>query len=725
MALRAFVKDCWGRQIPASAFWARLSSEFGPGHLFECTTLLFDFVSGPPPANCLLLDYLEIILAKDPSLASTIVSDHYINHGLGLGRFLVSRGDRLFRLMRSVDAASVRFALDVIESVVSDPSPDQAALGFRRLIDIPIFNVLLSASRSLFRDQFLRVRGRIDAARLMQSGLYQPLARAALFDESFENFGVPHDHLAMFSSSFQPCYLESSVFRVARDNILIRDDLEHLFCHFLADFMTAPTFLRAFVMTHTFVTVFEMRDAATFVRTLFRRPSSLETREYRTCDYILSEFTEEQLISYFDGSLTTPLSDLSGVLARPGLSARFVEILTQFSTEHFQVMIGALLNYIDDFTNLLIVQSSLLGFLNYLSGRMKDTSIMTLGDFDRVFLFYVSIIRYSLWRSGSRRARVACEEYIRQEGDSELRYFLWGLVGREEEMGAVSGYDIKSPSHLRKVLGYFRTLMHTGDLNVGDLVSRPPLWLCAIVWGLITKSDSANALAEEIVPNDSVVKMLFYDLMVVLKQPVRAWMGIADFDYLVRTASDIAQVPDLMLGFSELRNFPEAAFQWRAWVKIFGLHAFGDLLLKTLRDGILRTSFFTNLETLFLNAAAVFTAAVDCDGEIIFGMIQLVHSRLRDSDRMSDSFGNCLAHFALFLILAMSTGQSDAFTSLLALKQFVGARNMEGIAFLATLIKLAMRVPSLRRIVPDDAFQVLVRRGDWQGAIDFFVAKTL
>jgi hypothetical protein len=219
--------------------------------------------------------------------------------------------------------------------------------------------------------------------------------------------------------------------------------------------------------------------------------------------------------------------------------------------------------------------------------------------------------------------------------------------------------------------------------------------------------------------------MLFYDLMVVLKQPVRAWMGISDFDYLVRAASDITQLPDLTLGFSELRNFAEATFHWRAWVKIFGLQAFGDLLLKTLRDGIVRTSFFTNLETLFLNAAAVFAAAVDCDGEAIFGMIQLVHSRLRDSDRMSDSFGNCLAHFALFLMLAMNTRQNEAFASLLALKQFVGARNMEGIAFLATLIKLAMRVPSLRRLVPDDAFHVLVRRGDWQGAIDFFVAKTL
>jgi hypothetical protein len=129
----------------------------------------------------------------------------------------------------------------------------------------------------------------------------------------------------------------------------------------------------------------------------------------------------------------------------------------------------------------------------------------------------------------------------------------------------------------------------------------------------------------------------------------------------------------------------------------------------------------------FRCAACLVVLACESDEELLYDAIVTTLDVIETDDCGVGVNGNGFAEFCLILTISMVTQAQEMFGKMLERRlKFVEQAPAVGtpkLSFCIALIRGALYVPVLRKLIEPEVFGTPMMRHEWQAAIDYFIAR--
>lgn len=756
--------NCWNERCGNAEFLDRLNTSFDEEQKKMVMKCLMELCGRPCEPTPFILDYLFVVVSEDPYVMPSVVDFDSEAEVLGCIRLLVHHGDGLFALLEIGKKASAKWAVTALKLVLSHPSMDYSKSVILKVSHSPLLSILLASARVFASDEFSEVRKmfveKFKSNSFVDDNISEiPTAEthfwSALFPERINKRHVWENSHALLKLVPKATYSWNLKGRFLQ----FLNDSSHIYSHLIIDYIDNPSLANAYLVTNLFPRLLASRsDAGTYDSSMHMFPREMvqsligslvrESQpqasvseemirspkiERQICEYTLAGIGEDKLVEIFTRmpSFYRLESILSTVLEYPALSTGVIGIITRGLAEWSLTIpiCEQIFERAHDFTMLLVSQGSYVAFLLCLSNLMS----VLLDDvhFEKVWFLFLTLFRYTSWRSGSKLYRSLCLDFLSQ-CDPLLRDMMNVILGREPyHFHGVS--ELVFPQYMRpfqKLQVFYNYLTSSNNLAncMSSIMACPYMWMSAVDWGIRTRSESATLLAQLPVPQYQLALVSMYHLMMITAKPMRACEAIyeyPDYDLIIafppRSISDVQRhlIPDITSVMKPRTGHPErvwtVAMKWRAWIQIFSLDVFVPNLISSLMWDIQSNTDPIYSRDLFITAALLLVATADEDASQIREILRIVVRLIEDgSSAILD--GAELAKFCVILVISLRDQWKEAFSEILAVQRRIVTEetdtNCAKMIFAVNLIRLTFYISELQSLILPHMYDAIVLKHD-------------
>ena len=738
------IRECWNAGVSASEFVARAR---GMGDVKVVAGALAQVVEC---ADGGFYRYACAMFDDDTRLVCDVLNggnDRAVN---GVMWYLGERGMEFVEGLEPNCAESAEVVVRVLKECLRRKD-EVAEKVVRAMSRSPLFPVVVASMMCLAPEGYEAVR----------SGFLEFLEERKIVDKFF----YPHELLMLALDNRkvrfpQGFYTAKDCFYYLLSNIhqLMSTDTKtpfmgeqlfgvYLFVHILQQFLTTPTYSlayltislpsRLFTKTETSPDCLtQMMDA---VFDSLEDPASTFELKYPMDKATIIDILNKCPPDIDDGMM------MAACRRHPVLISSVIpRIQTIFRQNNFQnaVMLAKeMLEHLDDFVTILIMTNTFIPFIHDLL-KLLCRIKTSWESFEPLMTLFAAMLRKT-WVSGAAIRRKAGLDFVSQIEDEKTRFFCHYLLTcstKEQAPAFPENLDIcdrwnKRDPPFGQVEDLFVHLLVRKCYDwrrLGNaLTARPFLWMPVMMWAIVDKAKKVQDLIHIPRYQDPLFDDMFMVMMMRIVDRPQSWMSIVGFpDYDVKkmypppSPHAIVRflhqhIVDIALTNLERTTVKNVSICWRAWIEIFGLKAFINVLLDFLDKYVLENPTSDRLLDFYkISAFLILSANNAGTDELVPIFVERIATLM---DRRT------ALYFAWFVIINISGRVERVHENFekigsiceTTLKTSFDA-NLPEVAFALCFMSLALHVPTLRTCINRDIVSCFTKFSDWKSAIDFY-----
>lgn len=521
----------------------------------------------------------------------------------------------------------------------------------------------------------------------------------------------------------------------------------YLFVHILQQFLTTPTYSLAYLTVSLPSRLFP--NAATPADSLAQMmdavfqalddPASRFELKYPMDKATIVHLLRECPMDIEDGQMMAACRRHPALIS--SLVPRIRNIFQQNNFQNAVMLAKEMLEHLDDFVTILIMTNTFIPFIQDLL-KLLCRIKTSWESFEPLMTLFAAMLRKT-WVSGAAVRRQAGLDFVSQIEDEKTRFFCHYLLTystKEQAPQLPANLDIydrwnKRDPPFGQVEDLFMHLLvrkHYDLKRLGNALSaRPFLWMPVMMWAIVDKAKIVQNLIHIPYYQDPLFDDMFMVMMMRIVERPQSWMSIVGFpDYDVKkmypppSPEAIVKylqqhIIDIALTNLERTTVKNVSICWRAWIEIFGLKAFINVLLDFLDKYVLENPTSDRLLDLYKISAFLILSTNNAGSEELLPIFVERMQHLRD--RRTAVF------FAWFVIINISgrvERMRESFEHLSGLCETILATandaKLPEAAFSLCFLSLSLNVSTLQPYINRDIVKYFTRFNDWKSAIDFY-----